>query len=130
MRAHTGLDRRGETAAALSAERRGVRVLARNWRGGGGELDLVLDDGGVVVFCEVKTRSGASHGSGLEAVTRTKQRRMTRAALAFLAEKGLADRACRFDVAVVVPSVDRDACRVEWLRGALEAVSDEGECSP
>src|SRR5581483_8022897 len=57
MRTHTALDRRGERAAAFAAERRGARVLACNWRGGGGELDLIIDDGGAIVFCEVKTRA-------------------------------------------------------------------------
>lgn len=128
MAAHTtrdpnGLDRRGEAAAALVAGRRGALILARNWRGGGGELDLVLDEDATIVFCEVKTRASASHGSGFEAVTRAKQRKITRAALAFLAEHGLGSRACRFDVAVVLPHGDR--CSVEWMRAAFDAVSED-----
>lgn len=123
MSAHTALDRRGENAAAFVAERRGARVLARNWRGGGGELDLVVEEAGVVAFCEVKTRAKETCGSGFESVTRSKQRKITRAALAFLQEHGLGQRACRFDVVAVTP--DGDRCRVEWVRGAFEAASDE-----
>ena len=47
----------------------GMVVLARNWRCRQGELDLVLAKGGLVVFCEVKTRASAAFGSPLEAVT-------------------------------------------------------------
>ena len=123
MSAHT-LDRRGEEAAALTAERQGARVLARNWRGGGGELDLVLEWAGVLVFCEVKTRASDSMGSGFEAVTEKKQRRITRAALAFLAARGIESRPCRFDVACVEPAPSGDRCRVVWMQGAFPAAEE------
>ncbi len=116
-------DRRGEAAAALSATRRGATVLAQNWRGGGGELDLVIEDDGTICFCEVKTRTSASRGTGLESITRAKQRKITAAALAFLAERNLAQRPCRFDVAVVVPT--GETCSVSWVQGAFDAATDE-----
>ncbi|MGH2722043.1 MAG: YraN family protein, partial [Actinomycetota bacterium] len=50
------LQQAGEGAAARHLERRGLRILARNWRIRMGELDLVARDGGVLVFVEVKTR--------------------------------------------------------------------------
>lgn len=123
MGAHTKLDRRGEQAAALFAERRGARLLARNWRGGGGELDLVLDDAGTIVFVEVKTRASETCGSAFEAVTRAKQRKITGAALAFLQEHALAGRPCRFDVLAVLPQ--GETCEVRWLANAFEAAPEE-----
>ncbi len=111
------------------AERRGARVLARNWRGGQGELDLVLDEGGAIVFVEVKTRSSQACGSGFESVTRRKQRKIAHAALAFLSEHALAGRACRFDVAVVEPegavTSGSSRCSVRWLEDAFSAAIDD-----
>jgi putative endonuclease len=106
------------------AERRGGTVLARNYRKNGGEVDLVVETSDrVIAFVEVKTRTTDAFGSGLESVTRGKQRRVARAAVAFIGEHGLGDRACRFDVAVVEPSGDR--CSVRWLEGAFSVECEE-----
>jgi putative endonuclease len=95
------LGRGGEDAAAGVFERRGFRVLARNWRCPLGELDLVLEKDGVLVFCEVKTRSGAAFGGGYEAVTWSKRRKLRLLAEAFLATHRPRYRGMRFDVASV-----------------------------
>ena len=58
----------GERLAAARLEELGLVVLDRNWRCPAGELDLVLRDGEVLVFCEVKTRTDATRGHPLEAV--------------------------------------------------------------
>ncbi|RMG13971.1 MAG: YraN family protein [Planctomycetota bacterium] len=110
------LGRYGEDAALAAARARGARLLARNWRTRRGELDLVLDEGGVVVFVEVKARRGRSHGTGLQAVTPKKQRRLLRAAHAFLSATARCPDAtpCRFDVA----EVDGDGA-VRWVEGAF-----------
>src|SRR5438128_2157172 len=95
----TALDRIGEDAAAAHAQRHGAIVLARNWRGGGGELDLVVQDGTELAFVEVKARAQSKFGTPAEGVTRAKVRRLTRAALAYLGAHDLVDRVtCRFDV--------------------------------
>lgn len=93
--------RAGEEAALASYERRGFRALARNWRCPIGELDLVLERRGLLVFCEVKTRSGPAFGGGYEAVTWAKRRRLRRLAEAFLEQGGTASTDIRFDVASV-----------------------------
>ncbi|HZU99763.1 MAG TPA: YraN family protein [Planctomycetota bacterium] len=110
--------KRGEEAAARLALRRGANVIARNYAAEGGELDLVLDEEGTVVFCEVKTRR--SRGSGFEAVTPRKQERITRAACAFLRERGLERAPCRFDVVVVVP-IGEGTCSIQWMKDAFAA---------
>jgi putative endonuclease len=83
------LGRRGETLAAEHFERLGYEVLARNHRTRFGELDLVLCDGRVLVFCEVKTRrlgSGAPWDK-LDEAKRAQVRRMARAWLADVADR-------------------------------------------
>lgn len=80
---------------------RGFTLLARNWRCSIGELDLVVSRGGLIVFCEVKTRSGSAFGGGYEAVTWTKRRKLRSLAEAFLADQVRSTSAVRFDVASV-----------------------------
>lgn len=103
--------RAGEDAARRAYERRGYVVVARNWRCALGELDLVLLRRGLLVFCEVKSRSGAAFGGGYEAVSWSKRRRIRSLAEAFMQQQGLADADVRFDVASVwltrgVPDVE------------------------
>lgn len=93
--------RDGEEAALRVYRRRGFRTLARNWRCPLGELDLVLERGDVLVFCEVKTRSGTAFGGGYEAVTWSKRRKLRQLAEAFLASGVPAHANVRFDVASV-----------------------------
>lgn len=115
------LDQRGEDAAAAHAAASGARIVARNWRGGGGEIDLVLEDGPTLVFAEVKTRSSAACGGALAAVTAAKVRKVARAALAYLQAHDLLDDApCRFDVFAVLEQ-SGGTLRVEWIRDAFDS---------
>jgi putative endonuclease len=97
------LGHEGERLAGLHLERRGFRILARNFRSRYGELDLVGWDGETLVFCEVKTRRGASR-SPFEAITPVKGARVRRMAAAWLV--ATADRPyapeLRFDAIAVV----------------------------
>jgi putative endonuclease len=90
----------GERAAWEAYRRRGYHLVARNWRCPLGELDLVLERGGVVVFCEVKSRSSSLHGDPYEAVTQEKRRKIRALAQAYLGARASGDR-YRFDVASV-----------------------------
>jgi len=94
--------RRAEWLAALWLRCKGYRILARDWRTPHGEVDLIARRGDVLAAVEVKTR--ASLAGGVEAVLPRQQRRIARAALAYLGR--LPDGAklnLRFDVVVVVP---------------------------
>jgi len=83
---------RGERAAAGYLVERGYRVLDRNWHSGEpeqrGELDLVLRRRGVLVICEVKTRTGERLAHPSEAVTDEKAARLRRLAALWLRERG------------------------------------------
>ena len=77
---------------------KGYRPRARRFRAAGGELDLVVERGGTVVFVEVKLRGGAAFGGAAAAVDAAKRARIVRAAAAYLSRHGLWERPCRFDV--------------------------------
>ena len=92
------LGKEGERVAELYLKHKGYKLVERNYRCSAGELDLIVLERRVVVFVEVKTRSGHGFGSPLEAVEFHKQRKMIQAAQYFLSEKRLHQRDARFDV--------------------------------
>ncbi len=106
------LGARGEDAAADAYRRRGYRVVARNWRCRIGEIDLVVERAGVLVFCEVKSRRGVAFGGGYEAVSRRKQAKIRALAEAFLQAHGSRPDGVRFDVASVAFLRDRSSVEV------------------
>lgn len=99
----TALGTAGEEAAAAWYCSAGYQILARNWRCREGELDLVVRQGPILVFCEVKTRTTDRFGTPAEAVTPAKQRRLRRLATRWLQEADPRPRpgVIRFDVAAV-----------------------------
>ena len=118
------LGTRGEEAVAAWYRQASYAVIARNWRCALGEIDLVAasPDGRTVVFCEVKTRASTRFGSGFEAVTASKQRRLRRLAGRWLSarpnEGGRRYAEVRFDVASVTVSGPGEVA-LEVLEGAF-----------
>jgi putative endonuclease len=106
----------GERVAARHLGEQGMRVLDRNWRCEAGEIDLVLRDGDVLVFCEVKTRSGTAYGHPLEAVDAVKADRLAVLADRWIEEHGVVAADIRFDLVAVLRST-RGAATVEHVRG-------------
>jgi len=95
------LGRWGEEEAERHFVRRGAQVLGRNWRHGRDELDLVVLEGVVLVFVEVKTRRAEEAGRGWFAVGPRKRRALRRAATGWLRAVGGAPHV-RFDVVEVL----------------------------
>ena len=93
------IGRRGEAAAAAYLEERGYRIQARRYRAVGGEIDLVAEERGELVFVEVKASQRASRPE--QRVDRAKRQRLTRAAQHYIQHRAAADTACRFDVLAV-----------------------------
>ena len=91
----------GEDAALSRYRELGFRLVVRNWRCSLGEIDLIVARGGLLVFCEVKTRLGAGFGGGYEAVTWKKQRKLRQLAELFLVTQAADPGRIRFDVASV-----------------------------
>jgi putative endonuclease len=113
------LGQSGEDLACRELTRLGYAIVARRFRVRSGELDIVARDGPVLVFVEVKTRTGRRFGGAAEAVTFTKQRRIGRLAREYLLRHRLSDCPCRFDVVAV--HLDTGAPVVEVFRGAFDA---------
>jgi putative endonuclease len=97
----TSLGAKGEQAALDLYLRRGFTLITRNWRCSIGEIDLVLRRGDVLVFCEVKTRTGGARGAGFDAVDARKRRKLRSLAEVYLLTHGVGMPAIRFDVASV-----------------------------
>ena len=123
--AEPALDRRArgdaiEAAALGFLQQHGLRLLARNARSRGGEIDLVMLDGAAVVFVEVRYRANPAFGGGAASVDAVKRRKLVLAAQSFLAEhREYAHSPCRFDV--IDAGGDPEAPRIDWLRDAFRA---------
>jgi len=111
------LGRRGERAAEKYLKRNGYRIVARNFRAAGAEIDLVAMDGETLVFVEVKTRRSRISGAPEEAVDERKQLRMRRAAEAFATRYRAGEKELRFDI-VAVNAVGK-RLGIELLRNAF-----------
>jgi putative endonuclease len=117
---------RGENVAATYLESQGFRILERQHRGHYGEVDLIAIDGDTIVFVEVKTRATSVAGDPTEAVDRTKQRKITRSALAYLKLKGWLERRARFDVVAILWDGGDGRPSLKHYRSAFDA-TDAGQ---
>ncbi|MCI8637913.1 MAG: YraN family protein [Coprococcus sp.] len=87
-----------EKVAGAFLEKKGYQIWEYNFHCPYAEIDIVARDGEYLVFCEVKYRCHAEEAQPLEAVDRKKQKRISRAALFYITQRGYADIPCRFDV--------------------------------
>ncbi len=109
-----------ELVARRHLEAAGLRLLGANQRYRMGEIDLVMDDHGTIVFAEVRYRGNDAFGGSAPSVDARKQRKLVLAAQCYLAANpAFARKPCRFDVVAVDGSVDPP--RVDWIRNAFDA---------
>ncbi len=102
-----------EQAAADYLVRQGLKLVARNFRCRGGEIDLIMRDGETLVFVEVRSRARADFGGAAASITATKQARIILAARHYLAQHSV-DAPCRFDAVLL------QAGQLQWLPAAFE----------
>lgn len=109
---------RGENIAARYLEARGLRLLERNYRCRGGEIDLVMLDGSTLVLVEVRLRSSADFGGAAASVGPRKQRRLVHAARHLMMTRHeFREWPIRFDVVALEGSPAGE--RVDWIRDAF-----------
>ena len=111
--------RRGEELAARHLEAQGYGILERNYRCALGEMDIVAQDGEVLVFVEVRTRRNLRFGRPEESVTPAKQRKLVEVALSYLSEKCLDDVDWRIDVVAIEMGYDGRVRRLNLIPNAV-----------
>jgi putative endonuclease len=106
-----------EQWAAQHLQRQGMKLVMQNYRGRFGEIDLIMQDGAVLVFIEVRLRRNADFGGAAASIDAHKQQRIIRTAQLYLSSL---DRIppCRFDVVLMDDELGHNA---QWLKNAFDA---------
>jgi len=108
----------GEKLAEQFLRRKGLKILEKNFRIRGGEIDIIAEEGDRTVFVEVKTRSTHSFGSAGESIDYYKRKVLRKTALFYLKKKGRPFKA-RFDVIYVNLQPDNRLQSIEWIENAF-----------
>lgn len=118
--ARQGLGAAGEGIARRHLEQLGYAFETGNWRCSSGELDLVMRDGEILVFVEVKTRRGERLGAAEESVTAMQAKRLLLTAQRFLADRSdLTDRFWRIDLVAVTLASSGTVARISHVVDAV-----------
>jgi putative endonuclease len=110
----------GEAIAARRLAEKGYLIRDRNWRAGHGELDIVAERAGVLVFVEVRARHGDAFGAPEETITPRKQAKLIETAEAYLAEHGLDGAQWQIDAVVIEFDARNAVTRLDHIECAVE----------
>jgi putative endonuclease len=102
-----------EHLAADLLQRRGYRIVERNFRCTSGELDIVARDGEILCFIEVRSRTDGEHGQAAETIDKKKQRQVARVALHYIGLRNPSFDRSRFDV-VAITGNDAQLIQDAW----------------
>ncbi|PHV11660.1 YraN family protein [Chitinimonas sp. BJB300] len=103
-----------ETLAAAYLVQRGLSIVVRNWRCRMGELDLIANDAGTLVFVEVRSRAVGRFGDAAASITASKQAKLVAAAQQYLATLSRTPP-CRFDAVLLDGTAEP-----RWLKNIIE----------
>ncbi len=107
MRVANPVGKKGEDEACIFLEKKGYKVIERNFRGKNGEIDIIALEQNVLVFIEVKTRTSSQFGTPFEAITHWKLEALIRTAQFYKAFHQNVPNQMRIDaIAVVLDSID------------------------
>ena len=106
-----------EQWAAQHLQQQGMKLIAQNYRGRFGEIDLIMQDGAVLVFIEVRLRRNEDFGGAAASIDARKQQRIIRTAHQYLSSLAHTPP-CRFDVVLMD---DAHGHNVQWLKNAFDA---------
>jgi len=109
----------GEDVASKYLETKGYKIKERNYRTFLGEIDIVCEYKGNIIFVEVKTRRSDKFGYPEEAVNFNKQRKIIKNALCYMSKYHLWRQNCCFDVILVSISKNRDLKKIEHVKNAF-----------
>jgi putative endonuclease len=125
---HLRLGKSGEHEAEMRLKAKGYRVLTRNYATKSGEVDLICEDNGTIVFVEVKTRGPGSLAAPADAVHGKKRTRLIKAASRYLSENDLWNRPCRFDVVTALTA--EKGFTIEHIENAFGLEAGSGMYQP
>ena len=111
--------REGESAAIAFLKKKGYRILEKNFRSKVGEIDIIAEQAGAIIFVEVKARADHEFGHPFEALTPAKQKKIIQTARSFLARKRISDRPMQFDV-VALTADPSGSWKIEHLENAFQ----------
>lgn len=114
----------GEAIAAKYLTDHGFALLDRNWRHGHGELDLIAERGGDIVFVEVRTRRTHAFGAPEETLTPRKRAKLIATAQAYLETHALEDAQWQIDVIVIDLDARNVVTRLDHIECAIEMTHD------
>ena len=97
----SGKGRKAEALACRLLQEKGFRILSRNYRCRVGEIDIVAEAAGQLIFVEVRSLGPSARHLPEETINRTKQQRLSKVALAYIQANRMEDRSARFDVVAV-----------------------------
>lgn len=109
----------GEKVAAFYLEKKGYKILKRNFRVKGGEIDIIAEKDGIIAFVEVKTRTPDFIESGFDAVTLRKKRLIIRASQIY-SVKFPHELQPRFDVVQIIAD-GRKIVGFNYIENAFDA---------
>lgn len=112
-----------ETLAAAYLNKQGLSIIASNYTTRAGEVDLIGRVGDTLVFCEVRYRQNNRHGSPLESITLSKQKKIVRAASHYLQTTKQWHLDVRFDAIAISDHPDDGSPQIEWIKSAFLAQS-------
>ena len=112
---------RHEAMAEKYLLRMGLKLVDKNYHTYRGEIDLIMQDQGTLVFVEVRFRQNSYFGSAAESVTSSKQHKLFSAAQRYLQQNSqYRENACRFDVIAITGSSDsREKPKIDWIKNAF-----------
>jgi putative endonuclease len=110
---------RGEAIAARHLEEQGYVILARNWRHGHGELDLIAEQDGVIVFVEARARHGDAFGAPEETLGPAKRAKLMETAQAWLSINERLESPARLDVIAIDLNPRNEVARITHYENAF-----------
>lgn len=111
--------KKGEDEAVKYLKKIGMSIICRNYRCKLGELDIIAEDDGVLVFIEVRSRRTTGYGLPQETIDLRKRTQVRKVAQYYLLKENLIDRDCRFDVLAVQLDGKGKLIKTDYFKNAF-----------
>jgi putative endonuclease len=107
-----------ENIAADYLSKRGYKIRERNYRTREGEIDIIAEKEGTLIFFEVRAKTGRAFGSAEESITERKQKRLVALAEAYLSDSGEQPDSCRIDIIAIKLGANGTLIRLDVVENA------------